>query len=383
VYNRNRLSRFSALLCAALCLSACAAAPPAPAPAAGAAESLLAGDVTPLVGSVRLRTVEAPLTPALSLVVASFDPGLPESTAGLSRLGIFPEIRRAEARFMPVLLRQVLQESNAWGPVRVLPEPQTTAELQVDGRILHSDGRVLLLQVRAVDAMGQVWLDRRYRDESQPGDYVAGSASDPFIDLYRQVANDLLAAYELQQSVALAQLPTIALLRQARILAPAAFDGYLAEEGALVSLRRAPSEEDPMMARVQRIRDQEYRFIDAVDQQYVDLFETMQPTYNLWRQFGREQAEYREDYAQRLAQRDRAGPRGTFAAMEQTYNAFKWSKIQQQDLEDLARGFNNEVQPTVLEASGSVYRLSGSLENQYAEWREILEQIFRIESGLP
>ena len=138
-----------------------------------------------------------------------------------------------------------------------------------------------------------------------------------------------------------------------------------------------------MMARVQRIRDQEYRFIDAVDQQYVDLFETMQPTYNLWRQFGREQAEYREDYAQRLSQRDRAGPRGTFAAMEQTYNAFKWSKIQQQDLEDLARGFNNEVQPTVLEASGSVYRLSGSLENQYAEWREILEQIFRIESGLP
>ena len=138
-----------------------------------------------------------------------------------------------------------------------------------------------------------------------------------------------------------------------------------------------------MLGRVQRIRDQEYRFVDAVDQQYVDLFDTMQPTYNLWRQFGREQAEYREDYQRRLAQRDRAGPRGTFAAMEQTYNAFKWSKIQQQDLEDLALGFNNEVQPTVLDVSGSVYRLSGSLESQYAQWRDILGDIFRLESGLP
>lgn len=380
MHNRNRVKRASLLLSVALCLCACATAPPEPAPGANPA---VAGDTTPAVGNVALETVPSPLTPALALVVASFDPGLPASTVGLSRAGIFPEIRKAEARFMPVLLRQVLQTSNAWGPVRVLPEPQASAELQVDGRILHSDGHLLVLQVRAVDAGGRVWLDRRYRDESQPGDFTASGAEDPFIDLYRQVANDLLAAYRQRTSTELAQLPTIALLRQARDLAPAAFTGYLDEDETGLSLRRAPAEDDPMIARVQRIRDQEYRFIDAVDQQYVDLFETMQPTYNLWRQFGREQAEYREEYAQRLAQRDKAGPRGTYAAMEQTYNAFKWSKIQQQDLEDLARGFNNEVQPTVLEASGSVYRLSGSLENQYAEWRDILGEIFRLESGLP
>ena len=380
MHNRNRVKRASLLLSVALCLCACATAPPEPAPGA---EPAAAGDTTPAVGNVALETVPSPLTPALALVVASFDPGLPVSTVGLSRAGIFPEIRRAEARFMPVLLRQVLQTSNAWGPVRVLPEPQASAELQVDGRILHSDGHLLVLQVRAVDAAGRVWLDRRYRDESQPGDFTASGAEDPFIDLYRRVANDLLAAYRQRASTELAQLPTIALLRQARDLAPAAFTGYLGEDETGLSLRRAPAEDDPMIARVQRIRDQEYRFIDAVDQQYVDLFETMQPTYNLWRQFGREQAEYREEYAQRLTQRDKAGPRGTYAAMEQTYNAFKWSKIQQQDLEDLARGFNNEVQPTVLEASGSVYQLSGSLESQYAEWRDILGEIFRLESGLP
>ena len=45
-------------------------------------------------------------------------------------------------------------------------------------------------------------------------------------------------------------------------------------------------------------------------------------------------------------------------------------------------GFDNEVAPTVLEASGKVFRLSGTLDNQYAEWRNILKQIFALETGL-
>ena len=337
----------------------------------------------PPLGAVALETLPAPPRPALDLALVSFDPGIPEQTAGLSRQGIFPDIRRAEARYLPVRLRQVLQASNAWGAVRVLPESQPAATLQLEGEILHSDGRFLVLQIRAEDASGRVWLDRVYADEAQGTDYPVANDSDPFIDLYRQVANDLLATYRSLPAAEVQQLPEIALLRQAAYLAPEYFAGFVAEDAAgRQQLLRRPAADDPMLARVELIRSQEFRFIDTVDEQYVDLYQTMQPTYNLWRQYGREQALYREDYQRRLAQRDRAGARGTYAAMEQTYNAFKWSKIQQQDLEDLARGFNNEVLPTVLEVSGSVYRLNGSLENQYDEWRGILREIFRLESGL-
>ncbi|MDO8862874.1 hypothetical protein Q6D67_14275 [Haliea sp. E1-2-M8] len=337
----------------------------------------------PSVGAVTLEVLPQPPQPALDLALVSFDPGIPEQTAGLSRQGIFPDIRKAEARYLPVRLRQVLQASNAWGAVRVLPEPQPAAVLQLEGQILHSDGRFLVLQIRAEDASGRVWLDRVYADEAQGADYPVVSASDPFIDLYRQVANDLLQTYRSLPAAEVQQLPEIALLRQAADLAPEYFGGFVHKDAAgRHQLLRLPAANDPMLARVELIRGQEFRFIDTVDEQYVDLYQTMQPTYNLWRQFGREQALYREDYRRRLAQRDRAGARGTYAAMEQTYNAFKWSKIQQQDLEDLARGFNNEVLPTVLEVSGSVYRLNGSLENQYDEWRGILREIFRLESGL-
>ncbi len=337
----------------------------------------------PSVGNVTLEFMPQPPQPALDLALVSFDPGIPAQTAGLSRQGIFPDIRRAEARYLPVRLRQVLQASNAWGAVRVLPEPQPGAVLQLEGEILHSDGRFLVLQVRAEDASGRVWLDRVYADEAQAGDYPVLDGGDPFIDLYHQVANDLLATLRGLSLAEVQQLPEIALLRQAAQLAPESFAGFVGQNAAgRHELLRLPAANDPMLARVELIRSQEFRFIDTVDEQYVDLYESIHPTYNLWRQYGLEQALYREDYQRRLSQRDRAGARGTYAAMEQTYNAFKWSKIQQQDLEDLARGFNNEVLPTVLEVSGSVYRLNGSLENQYDEWRGILREIFRLESGL-
>ncbi len=69
--------------------------------------------------------------------------------------------------------------------------------------------------------------------------------------------------------------------------------------------------------------------------------------------------------------------------MEQTYNAYKWSKIHEQDLDELVLGFNNEVAPTIIEVGGKVFRLNGTLDSQYSDWREILRKIFELETGLP
>jgi hypothetical protein len=69
--------------------------------------------------------------------------------------------------------------------------------------------------------------------------------------------------------------------------------------------------------------------------------------------------------------------------MEQTYSIYRQIKIQEQDLDDMSQGFNNEVTPTVMETSGRVFRLSGTLESQYNEWRGILRDIFALETGTP
>lgn len=364
-----------------LALSACSSGPVAKAEPEGLAEAVVWPSP---VGSVSLQLASSePSTTLLDVGVAIFDAGIPEDESTHSKLGVFPEIRRAEAQYMPALLRDTLVDSNGWGPVRVLPEPNDTTTLLITGRIEYSDGLRLVLQMKAVDVTGRVWLDKLYHDQSLTSDYPVPEGGDPYQDIYSLIANDLLAARDALDSSALRQIPTIALLRYAESLSPEAFGGYLGrnEQGLLIA-NRLPAQGDPMISRVQRILSQEYLFIDTVDEQYLKLSQEMGPTYDLWRQYGREQAIYKEDYQRRLATRESQGRRGTFPAMQQTYNAFKWTKIQQQDLHELAVGFDNEVAPTVLEASGKVFRLSGTLDTQYAEWRDILRQIFALEIGV-
>ena len=69
--------------------------------------------------------------------------------------------------------------------------------------------------------------------------------------------------------------------------------------------------------------------------------------------------------------------------MQQSYNAYRNFRIQEQDLDELAMGFDNETAPTIVETSGKVFRLTGTLDSQYEEWRNILRQIFALETGLP
>lgn len=336
-----------------------------------------------LCASLPLPALAADEADFIDVGLLIFDPGIPDDQSTHSRLGIFPEIRKSEAKYMPVMLRQVLVDSGDWGVVRVLPDALESSELLVTGTLLHSDGQRLELQITARDATGTQWLDKVYTGETSAADYPVQVPGDPYLDVYRQIANDLVAKLGQHSSRELAAIRQVALLRYAGGLAPDVFASYLARTpDGQYTVVRLPAEGDPMMARVIRIRNQEYLFIDTVDEQYANLSEQMAPTYHLWRQYGAEQAIYRGQYRQRVASRDSAGQRGSFAALEQTYNAYKWSKIHQQDMDELALGFNNEVAPTVMEVSGTVFKLSGTLDAQYTQWRDILRQIFALETGL-
>ncbi len=335
-------------------------------------------------GVVSLNVAQGEPAQWLDVGIVVFDPGIPEDPSTHSRQGIFPEIRKAEARYQSVLMRDVLVASNQWGAVRVLPHETGSSPLVITGKILHSDGQDLVLAIQARDTTGRTWLDRTYRDRASEGDYPVPEDGDPFLNLYRAVANDLVAIRDGLDPLALAEIPRVTELRYAASLSPEAFAGYLEQDAdGLYRARRLPAEGDPMLARVQRIQNQEYLFIDTVDEEYVTLYQEMAPVYHLWRQYGREQAIYKVEYQERAANRESHGRRGTYAQMEQTYSAFRSLKIQQQDLHELALGFNTEVAPTVLEVGDTVFRLNGTLDAQYDEWRDILRKIFALETGMP
>src|SRR6188474_3444567 len=70
-------------------------------------------------------TVHIPEAELLDVGIRVFDAGIPKNLEGdeeaLAKKRIYPELRKAEARYIPTLLRQTLEETAQWGAVRVIP----------------------------------------------------------------------------------------------------------------------------------------------------------------------------------------------------------------------------------------------------------------------
>ena len=321
---------------------------------------------------------------ALEVGIVLFQPGSDENgnPATAARDGVFPQVREAEASYLPYALRRTLVDSNHWGAVRVLPQA-AAGEVLITGRILHSDGDRLAVELQAADGREAVWFKEVFAATAAADAYAPAQRRRrrPFQSLYNRFANRLLQARKALPPGALAEIRQVTELRYGAALAPAAFNRYLqTRDDGRIALNRLPARDDPMLRRIRRIRAQEYLFIDTVDEQYAELYTGMTPVYDLWRQFQREQIAYRADYEERIAERKRA-PKGSFDALKRNYNNYRWAKLQQQELRILAEGFDNEVAPTTLDVEGRVYQLSGSLDDRYREWRRILRQIHALETG--
>lgn len=302
---------------------------------------------------------------------------------------IFAQIRKTETAYLPVALRSTLADSNQWGVVRVLPAADPSVDLIVEGTIVRSDGAELLLHIRAVDSTGRVWIERDYADYSRVADYPDAApmlldrgltfGTDPFQDIYAAIANDLLAVRQSLTQVALDGIHNVSQLRYASDLSPEAFSHYLeADAQGLLSVTRLPASNDPLLRNVADIRARNEVFIDTIDEYYEALYQDVKPIYDIWRQYSFEQVV--EERAS--AQRARSGntDSGSFEAISQNYNRYKWSKIFEQEFVALASGFVSETAPAVLELSRNVNGLSGPVEEQFAQWRILLRGLFEIES---
>ncbi|MEM9530736.1 MAG: hypothetical protein AAGA23_07440 [Pseudomonadota bacterium] len=342
-----------------------------------------------------------------------FDPGIPENAAQDDDNNIYPAVRRAEARYVPYLLRTTMETSNQWGAVRVLPAADPASEVVVNGQILHSDGVVLEVRVQAVDATGRQWLDKKYADLATQFAYRDDVEynGDAFQDLYNLVANDLREARDKLNIEELKEIRTVANLKYAAEVAPDAFGEHLTtNRNGDVVINRLPAYDDPMMRRVNRIRESEYLFIDTVDQQYAVFYQQMDPSYDQWRRYSYEETLAMEDIKRSARTRALAGllgvvggaaissrSNGNYAmntvgsaaalggiyALKQSYDTYQEAKIHQEALKELAASFDAEVKPIVLEVEGEVIKLNGSLDAQYQEWRRLMREIYETETGMP
>ncbi|MFT7218438.1 MAG: hypothetical protein ACI8Z1_000047 [Candidatus Azotimanducaceae bacterium] len=316
---------------------------------------------------------------ALNIAITEFKAKTSQTSTLLGAVG---QVRRVESRYLPSQLKDTLDRTGFWGAVRVMPVVDPGAELNVTGEVIQSDGIVLHLRVTARDTSGRVWIDDVYEDRAGELDYAVDPdyRHDPFEDIYHQIANDL---YQVRLSLAdeeVRRIVDLTNMRYARALAPDVFGKYLEEVDGRLALLGLPAADDPLFARVQRIRESEYLFTDSVDAHYESLKQRLGPTYAWWRYYSYELTMGNR----RLEGIDatRGATRGSWYAMERIYKTYKESKMNEDALRELSESFDRETAPTVAELSGRVVRLSGTLEKQYEQWRRILKEMYDAELGL-
>jgi hypothetical protein len=373
------IRRSCAPICLALLLGGCASAPP-PEPAG-----------PPPVGNVSLLIAneEPAEARALDIGVQVFTSQAGDDAVARTGAEIFSQIRKTETQYLPVALRSTLVESKQWGIVRVLPEADPSMDLYLEGRILASDGVNLTLHIRATDSTGRLWLDKVYTDVARVADYPDAAPAlldrgltfgeDPFQDIYSAISNDLLAFQQSLTQEGLERIQNVSQLRYASDLSPEAFSRYLQEdEQGLLMVNRLPARNDPLLGNVADIQARNDVFIDTIDEYYEALYQDVKPIYDIWRQYSFEQVNAERDSIERA--RSGNANTGSFEAISQNYNRYKWSKIFEQEFVALASGFVSETAPAVLELSRNVNGLTGPVEEQYAQWRVLLRGLFEIET---
>ena len=358
-------------------------------------------------------TAEIPQDELLDVGIHMFDPNIPADPAEQEKRRIYPDVRKAEARFMPVLLRDTLEATGQWGQVRVLPTESSTSDVNIDTRIVESDGRQLQLAVTVSDATGRPWFKKNYEALADPRAYkdVGVKPRDPFDNVYATIANDLLAARQALTREQRVQVHQVATLRFASDLAPYAFKPYLAQDAkrGTYAVVRLPAADDPVVQRMDRVRERDYSLIDTLNEHYTAFGETIDEAYINWRKYAYEELEAEAEAKRKAMTRGvlgaaaviggvlasqesntSAGSAASTAAVLGGIYAIKSSidmrseiKMHGESLKQLGSSFQNEVQPSVVDIEGRTLELKGSAEQQYAEWRRLLRELYENETGLP
>ena len=361
--------------------------------------------VTPMV----LETELLPEEELLDVAVGIFDPGLDDIPANREEL-TFADVRIAETQYVAWHLAQTLQSNGSWGIVRVNPNDLSSTDLAVDGTIIQSDGETMVLRVKVTDATGLVWIDKEYEEVVSRFNYDPRlrREQDPFQGLYNRIANDILAyRQENLTREELLTIRTVSRIQFARNFAPQVFDQYLStNRDGIIEVERLPAANDPMLARIDSIRERDYLFVDALQDYYTTFSRQMEVPYNEFRRMSYEEVMKYDDLRSRArrnmvlgvasilggvlaVQSDNAAVQygaygGLFGGGYLIKDAFDTRDEAQMHVEALAELGNSmqaEIAPKTIALEERVITLTGSVEEQYAQWREILADMYAEETG--
>ncbi len=367
------------------------------------------------VDKVTSSTILPLRTPSTSMDAnALLDVGIPPLGDGLHLTDeddtVFPEVRYAEAIYFSNQLAKTMEKSGAWGAIRVTPTTEVVMDVYVTGTILQSDGETLEMEIQVHDTSGVRWFKDRYKlvTGKYAYDRRLKNIGDPFQNLFTEIANDILEHREKLTDQQAARLRQISELRFARDFSPEAFETHISENRkGVLQIERLPAQNDTILQRIERIRERDYLYVDTM-QDYYDVFsQQMHLAYQDFRRasydsvvkarqlkkqgnrrliagigailagiYGRTQG---DSYLERDAGTASAAVGGYMikSALEKKQESAAFNE----QVAEMGSSLEAEIAPQVIELEDRTVTLSGTVQAQYQQWRELLQQIYQQERG--
>jgi len=358
-----------------------------------------------------IRTPSAPIQPEALLDVA-----IPPLSDGLALTDeddtVFPEVRSAEAVYFSNQLAKTMEKSGAWGAIRVVPSTEVVMDVYITGTILQSDGETLDIEVRVYDTSGRQWLKERHRQVvgKYAYDRRLKTLADPFQNLFTMIANQVLAVREKMSQEEALRLRQISELRFAREFSPEAFGEYLSEDrSGTLTIERLPAENDTILERVDMIRERDNLYVDTMQDYYDAFSREMHRPYQDFRRVSHESVVKARQLRKRGNRQILAGIAGIVGGIYGRLSSGSWMAFdgstaaaavggyalkqglqskekaaeQTDRLAEMGSSLDAVIAPQVIALEDRSVTLSGTVQSQYGQWREMLHRIYEQENTLP
>ena len=356
----------------------------------------------------------------LDVAIPVFDPGIPTDKYGniddeeVVEQDIWPQVRRLEANRFAINTKKALQETNAFGAINVTPDANASADVYVLGKINYSDTETVEIGIRIMDAANRVWDEEEFEFRVSEGFYrdAFRKGGNPYEPIFNQIAAHIYDVLMKKSESEKREIEQIADLRYAAMYSPEAFSPYLEKEKswgasqAHFELKGAPSAQDPMYQRIQRIQAKDNQFVDSLQDSYETFYAE---THDVYRTYQKETLPIAADIRRKKEERTQAqaiagiglvaavllgknsgstaGQVGAavagVAAAVSLADAVKTNKEIQgvrDILEEKGENLDIKVTPQVVEFKDQSIELTGTAAEQHTQLRQRLYEIYQLEA---
>ncbi|WDE05845.1 hypothetical protein SG34_002610 [Thalassomonas viridans] len=378
--------------------------------------------VQPALGSVK-RTYSYNSDIYLDVVVPVFNPGLPLTERGevdydqVDEQGIWPQLRRAEAKRFAVQTKKALENIGTFGSVSVVPSPNASGDVFVLGSVDYSDSEIVKITATVIDSSGDIWGTKQFEHTVSKGFFrdELNKDKNPYEPVFTRIGDYVYDLLKKRSEAEKQNIKDTTEVRYAQVYSPESFNKYI--ETTLVKGRKPepdhyeykltglPSEDDRMMQRLMAIKAQDQMFVDRLQDQYLAFDEKTLEAYRNW-----QKETLPEVIAAKETESDRTksallggvlavgavllsknsdsglGEIGKYAAgigaayfIKDSLDKNAELKVHKETLDEAGGNLDMALSPSVIELDDNLVELSGTAGEQYEQWKAHLRKIYQLE----